>query len=165
MNKKIAGLSLALILLGATASFAASARAEGAVVQSASGSGEFVTDSGLFRTFAFSALKYADGSVRGEAEVRNPEAGTLRHFQVDCLSIRGGNLAIASGIVTSAEDPALVGHPAIFAVQDNGQGAGSGPDQVSQGVYVDQPFTCETAPTPLALSVLVPIDTGNIQVQ
>jgi hypothetical protein len=61
--------------------------------------------------------------------------------------------------------PNLAGHPAIFAVQDNGQGVGAVPDRVSNGVYADQPFTCETAPTALALSVLVPIVAGNVQVR
>jgi hypothetical protein len=128
MNKRIVGLTLALVLVGAAVSFAPSAAAEGSLVQSATGSGNFVTSSGFFRTFAFSVLKYSDGSVQGEAEVKNPVVGTLRHFQVDCLSVRAGNLAIVSGIVTSAEDPSLVGAPAIFAAQDNGEGAGSIPD-------------------------------------
>jgi hypothetical protein len=165
MNKRIVGLTLALVLVGAAVSFAPSAAAEGSLVQSATGSGNFVTSSGFFRTFAFSALKYSDGSVQGEAEVKNPVVGTLRHFQVDCLSVRAGNLAIVSGIVTSAEDPSLVGAPAIFAAQDNGEGAGSIPDQVSFGVFLNTGYTCETAPNALALSLLVPIDAGNVQVQ
>jgi len=165
MNKRTVGLILTLALLGAAVSFAPSAAAEGSVVQSAAGSGNFVTSSGFFRTFAFNALKYSDGGVQGEAEVKNPVAGTLRHFQVDCLSVRAGNLAIVSGVVTSAEDPSLVGAPAIFAAQDNGEGAGSTPDQVSFGVFLNTGYTCDTAPTALALSVLVPIDAGNVQVQ
>jgi hypothetical protein len=165
MKKTIIGQSFALILLGVIAGFAPSAGADEAVVQSATGSGELAVDSGGFRTFAFSAVTYSDGSVRGEAEVRNPDAGTLRHFRIDCLSVRNGNLAIASGVVTSAEDPALVGVPAIFAAQDNGEGGASIPDQVSRGVYLNTGLTCTTAPTPLALSVLVPIDGGNVQVR
>jgi hypothetical protein len=141
------------------------AGADEGVVQSTTGSGNFFTTSGPLREFAFTVIEFSDGSVRGEAQVRNPALGTLRHFRLDCLSIRNGNLAIASGTVTSAETPSLVGAPAIFAVQDNGQGAGSDPDQVSDGVYVNRPFTCDTAPTALALSLLVPIDAGNVQVR
>jgi hypothetical protein len=165
MSKTITGLSAALTLLCLAASFAPSVGAEEGVVQSATGAGNFFTTSGFLREFAFTAREYSDGSVQGEAQVRNPVLGTLRHFQLDCLSIRDGNLAIASGTVTSAENPSLVGAPAIFAVQDNGQGARSEPDQVSEGVYVNRPFNCDTAPTALALSLLVPIDAGNVQVR
>jgi hypothetical protein len=165
MSTKIAGLALTVGLLAATAVFAGSVRADGGVTHSSTGAGNFFTTSGFLRTFAFSAIEYGDGSVSGEAEVRNPALGTLRHFRIDCLSIRDGNLAIASGTVTSAEDPNLVGESAIFVAQDNSQGADSAPDQVSDGVYLNRPFNCHTAPTTLALSVLVPIDAGNIQIR
>ena len=165
MSKKVIGLSVALTLLCLAATLAPAASPREVSMQSATGAGNFFTSSGFLREFAFTVLKYSDGSVQGEAQVRNPALGTLRHFQLDCLSIRNGNLAIASGTVTSAENPALIGAPAIFAVQDNGQGANSEPDQVSDGVYLNRPFTCETAPTALALSVLVPIDAGNVQVR
>jgi hypothetical protein len=164
MNRKTVALGLALTLLGAATALAPSAGAGDAVAESATGSGQFMTSAGM-RTFAFTALRASDGTVQGEAQVRNPVLGTLRHFQIDCLSVRNGNLAIASGTVTSAEDPSLVGHPAIFVVQDNGQGASAAPDQVSNGVFVDRPVTCDTAPTALALSVLVPIDAGNVQIR
>jgi hypothetical protein len=163
MKKKIVGLSLALALVGAGAMVGPPAGAEGAVVHSATGGGNFFTLDGHLRTFAFTVREDADGSVDGQAQVRNPLLGTLRHFQLDCLSIRG-NLAIASGKVTSAEDPTLVGAPAIFAVQDNGQGATDLPDQVTDGVYVNRPFTCDSAPTSLAESLLTPIDAGNVQI-
>lgn len=165
MNKRIAGLSLALVL-GAVgvAWFATSVGADDGVVQSATGSGQFLLDDGSLRTFAFTAVEHSDGSVTGEAEVKNRDLGTRRHLAIDCLSIRNGTLAIASGVVTEADDPSLIGHPAIFAAQDNGQGAAANADQVSQAVYTDQPFNCDTAPTRLALSVLVPIDDGNVQV-
>jgi hypothetical protein len=165
MSKKILGLSVALTLLSFAATFAPAASAREVSMQSATEAGNFFTSSGFLREFAFTVVKFSDGSVQGEAQVRNPALGTLRHFQLDCLSIRNGNLAIASGTVTSAENPALVGAPAIFAVQDNGQGARSERDQVSEGIYLNRPFTCETAPTALALSVLVPIDARNVQVR
>jgi hypothetical protein len=165
MSRKITGLSVALTLLCFAATFAPAASSREVSMQSATGAGNFFTSSGYLREFAFTVVKYSDGSVRGEAQVRNPVLGTLRHFELDCLSIRNGNLAIASGTVTSAENPALVGAPAIFAVQDNGQGANSEPDQVSEGVYLNRPFTCDTAPTAVARSVLVPIDAGNVQVR
>jgi hypothetical protein len=164
MKKRIVGLSLALVLVGAGGMVPPPAGAEGAIVHSATGAGNFFTQDGHLRTFAFTVLEHADGSVDGQAQVRNPLLGTLRHFQLDCLSIRG-NLAVASGTVTSAENPSLVGAPAVFAVQDNGQGASAPPDQVSPGVDVNRPFTCNTVPTSLALSVLRPIDAGNIQIR
>src|SRR5204862_381027 len=83
----------------------------------------------------FSAVKYSDGSVSGEAEVRNPVLGTLRHFLLDCLNVFPGNnaspIAVASGVVTSAEDRDLVGRSANFAVQDNGEGTDSPPDHTT----------------------------------
>jgi hypothetical protein len=163
-TKVIRSFTVTLALLCLAAIFTLSAGAGGGVVQSANGSGNFFTTSGFLREFAFTVRQYSDGSVEGEAQVRNPALGTLRHFQLDCLSIRNGNLAIASGTVTSAENPSLIGAPAIFVAQDNGQGAGSKPDQVSDGVYVNRAFTCQTVPTALALSVLVPIDAGNVQI-
>jgi hypothetical protein len=165
MSKTIIGLSAALTLLCFAATFAPAASSRELSMQSATGAGNFFTTSGFLREFAFTVREYGDGSVQGEAQVRNPVLGTLRHFELDCLSIRDGNLAIASGTVTAAENPSLVGLPAIFVVQDNGQGSRSEPDQVSEGVHVNRPFTCDTAPTAHALSLLVPIDSGNVRVQ
>lgn len=170
MNRRIGGLSLALVLLAVGVALSApTVGADEGFVQSATGSGQFRLDDGSLRTFAFTAIEHGDGSVTGEAEVKNRDLGTRRHFSIDCLSIRNSSLAIVSGVVTEADDPSLVGHPAIFAAQDNGQGADASPDQVSQAVYIDypspdHPLTCDTAPTRLALSVLVPIDDGNVQV-
>jgi hypothetical protein len=175
VNRQHIGLALALVVFVA-ASFASSAGADGGVVQSASGSGERVLSGAEhgFRTFAFSAIKYSDGSVLGEAEVRNPVLGTLRHFQLDCLNVlpgdpvHAGPIAVLSGVVTSAENPDLIGRHAVFAVQDNGEG-GSDPDRTTLGVNLNlatcTDFTDEGSLTKVFPRGLLPIDAGNIQIQ
>ena len=114
MNKKTAGLSPGLSACSGLRPSSGTYHpgADRAIVHSATGAGNFFTLDGHLRTFAFTVREHADGSVDGQAQVKNPLLGTLRHFQLDCLSVRG-NLAIASGTVTSAEDPSLVGAPAI----------------------------------------------------
>jgi len=174
MNSKLIGIALGLSLFVAATS-ASPAGAEEAVVQSASGSGERVLSGAEhgFRTFAFGVVKYSDGSVTGEAEVRNPVLGTLRHFQLDCLNVFPGNsgspIAVASGVVTAAEDDALLGRPAVFAVQDNGEGADAPPDRTTLGVNLSPApctaFTTEDSLTAVFPRGLLDIDAGGIQVR
>jgi hypothetical protein len=171
ISTRLVGLSVAVILLVA-ASFSGSAGAE-AVAQSATGGGRQLTGAGFgFRTFAFAAVKYNDGSVSGQAEVRNPVVGSLRHVQLDCLNVFPGNngspIAVASGVLTSAEDPALVGRRGIFAVQDNGEGADP-LDRMTLGVNLN-PATCTGFTNEDSLRSVFPrglfdIDAGDIQVQ
>jgi hypothetical protein len=89
----------------ATAPLIAPPSAAGTVAQSASGSGqfEFTSDGGLtgLRTFAFEASKSSDGSVIGEAEVKNRATEVTFHIRIDCLHLIG-NVAVASGAVTAA---------------------------------------------------------------
>jgi len=106
------------------------------VVQSATGSGqfEFTSDAGLtaLRTFAFEASKSSDGTVTGQAQVKNRATGQTLHIQIDCLNVIG-DIAILSGTATSATGPGNSdGDAEIFGVQDNGQGATAGPDQLTR---------------------------------
>jgi hypothetical protein len=134
MNKKIAGLALALGLLGAAGSFTPSVGAEGPIIESATGSGQVILRSGFFRTFSFGVTKSADGTVNGQAQidVHDPDnAIPDLHADLDCLNVIG-NIAIASGPVTNTNDAGsgFLGWTEIFAVQDNGEGTNAAPDRI-----------------------------------
>ena len=107
------------------------------VVESVSGSGSFIvsTQEGDWRTFGFTARRYADGTVEGEWErVRRLDgdaAGTSAHGFVTCFTVIG-NEAWVGGIATGgiyAEPP---NNGIAFRVQDNGEGANAaGRDRMS----------------------------------
>jgi hypothetical protein len=105
------------------------------VVQSATGSGQFeFTNAGVtaLRTFAFEAAKSSDGTVTGQAQVKNRATGQTLHIQIDCLNVIG-NIAVLSGTATSATGPGNSdGDAEIFGVQDNGRGATAGHDKVTR---------------------------------
>ena len=82
------------------------------------------------RTFAFTALRAADGSVRGEWQL--VAGATILHGDIDCLTIEPGGLsARISGIVSSAKFATfLPGTAFAMEIFDNGNG-GSGDADVS----------------------------------
>lgn len=134
------------------------------VVASASGSGHMVR-SGFFRTFSFTAQKYADGTSNGQLQLRSPEFDVVVHLRIDCLRVVD-NDAHMSGFITftSNTDEAFVGEHNRLVVQDNGEGPNAPPDMVS-GIPAnpgnENPETCET-------NTLVPnriVQHGNIRVQ
>jgi hypothetical protein len=139
-------LRLALATFGAAAVFAATpdgaravtgpATTSGPVARSATGSGhfEFTADDGLtaLRSFAFDATAARDGTVTGQAQVNNRATGAKLHIRIDCLNVIG-NVAVASGIATSATGPEnAAGDTEIFGVEDNGQGADAAPDRITR---------------------------------
>src|SRR5438128_347274 len=63
----------------------------------ASGHGNLTVSDGL-RTFSFSAVQHADGTVTGNAELKSRGPGFQDHYQIDCLKVEG-NTAIMSGPV------------------------------------------------------------------
>lgn len=78
--------------------------------------------------------------------------------------------AIGLVVVTSAENPALVGRPGIFAAQDNGEGTNEPSDRMTLGVQVPlNSVACTGFATETALLSQFPlglfdITSGNIQV-
>jgi len=74
------------------------------IVASASGSGHMVRN-GFFRTFTFSAQKHADGTSRGQLQLRSPEFDVVVHLNIDCLRVVG-NRAHLSGVITYTSNPA-----------------------------------------------------------
>ena len=141
----------------------------------ARGEGTQVTGNSVaIRTFSFNAVTHSDGLVTGEAHVVNPAIGSDRHFALDCVNVfpgdNGSPIAVASGVVTSAENPALVGRPGIFAAQDNGEGTNEPLDRMTLGVQVlVDPVACTGFATETALLSqfpfgIVDIKSGNIQI-
>ena len=138
----------------------------GPVVQSATGAGQF-TIAGELRTFSFTALKDADGTVQGQYELFSRVSGTRIHGDVLCLSVVGNHVWVG-GSQDQSSNP--VGFPAGlengFQAVDNGQGANDPPDQLSL-MFVDgapgfaQAYCDAQADAP----PLNPIEEGNIQVR
>jgi len=152
--------ALALTVIGAPTA----AGESNAVVASATGSGHMVRN-GFYRTFSFSARKYADGTSTGQLQLRSPEFNVVVHLAIDCLRVVG-NRAHMSGVIThtSNTDEAFVGEHNRLVVEDNGEGPSPPPDMVS-GIPANpgntNPETCET-------NTLVPnriVENGNVQVR
>jgi hypothetical protein len=168
MKGKITVLSVLLTSILAAVVVASSASAEN-VAQSATGSGqlEFTTDGvTALRTFAFEATKASDGSVTGEAQIDNRSVPGRLHIQIDCLNVIG-NIAVISGTITSSTEAGVpAGASSIFGVQDNGEGAGSAPDQITQQ-FANSGLACtDITPSNVGLFtyLLRDVETGNIQV-
>ena len=90
---------------------------------------------------AFTASKYANGSVSGHFDYIQEAGGETVRFAVDvtCMNVYGGNRAKIGGIVTQSTDPTIaVGSYGWFQVFDNGEGANGSPDQSSLVGFGDQ---------------------------
>ena len=121
-----------------------------------------VRPDGTFRSFSFSARKYADGTVDGELQLNSRGFDVFVHIKIDCLRVVG-NDAFMSGTITNSNNPLFEGRSVIFNVEDNGEGANSLPDRISlvgiapAGVQIN----CNSN---IVLQT-VPIEEGNIQVK
>jgi len=154
------------------------------VVLSASGSGHANLDGG-WRTFSFTAQKRADGTTTGQIQFRNRGNGTASHGEIFCLNTVGeGIYAIAARGTNRLEGgdpgpfpplpPAVLPDDwgMLFAVRDNGEGAGAAPDQFSQTANTTLFFAGLGCTNPAALgftpavveSLMSPVEAGNIQV-
>jgi hypothetical protein len=94
------------------------------VVASATGSGH-VTQNAALRTFSFSARERADGTDRGQAQLRNRGAGNVPiHVRITCLNVVG-DVAHMTGFVSrirTETPPNFVKNSKVaFSVEDNGQ--------------------------------------------
>jgi opacity protein-like surface antigen len=145
-----------VLVLAAMCAQAASA----ATVASARGAGQ-IHFGNSHEFVSFDASLQDDGTATGSAVFHSVSAGVRGHIDVNCLNVIG-NFAIVSGVITSSNDPGIVGDEAAFAVQDNGEGHGAPPDLMSLvNIYeVGVGPDCHV----LAEYDLVPLDSGNIQV-
>ncbi|UCC73172.1 MAG: hypothetical protein JSV86_00995 [Gemmatimonadota bacterium] len=144
---------------------------KGLVVESVTGSGHrpAVEQEGDWRTFSFTAYRYADGTVDGQWErIRRREPGapkeTKSHGVVTCFTIVG-NEAWFGGFATKGiySDPPTNG--VRWRVKDNGHAGMAEPDQISlQEVYKypqAPPWHCATTPDDLELN---DIGAGDIHI-
>jgi hypothetical protein len=175
VKRNVARLMLfgALLLAGLLAQSAPAARG-GPVVGAATGSGHMVRPDGTFRSFSFSARRYADGRVKGQLQLNSRSFDVHVHIAIDCLRIEG-NTAHMSGRITHTSDPeqAEIGELNRVVVVDNGEGHGV-IDQVSRipenPGNADQ-RTCLHPPgmasdeDPTGLLPLRDVHRGNVQVR
>jgi hypothetical protein len=142
MNRKT--FQLSLLLLAAVVMLASLLTAPAAAGRnpSASGHGNRIS-LGELRTFSFTAVEHADGTVTGEAEVFNRGWPVIAHWKIDCLQFVGENRAIASGAITHSDDPVVeVGRIAVFGVEDNGEGENAPPDRITTVPDYAPPKSC-----------------------
>jgi hypothetical protein len=137
----------------------------GPVVQSATGAGHF-TVGGDLRTFSFTALKYADGTVQGQYELFSRSAGTRIHGDVVCLSVVGNHAWVGGSQDHSIDDVAFPpGLENGFQTVDNGEGTSDPPDQLSL-MFINAPagFAQAYCDAQADAPPLNDIEGGNIQV-
>jgi hypothetical protein len=141
------------------------------VVESVTGSGSRVVteQQGDWRTFSFTARRYADGTVKGQWErIRRPDgnaADSKSRGVVTCFTIVG-NEAWLGGYATRGLWSDFPYKEVRWRVKDIGQGRGNPPDQISlQGIGRDLGTAagfCANRPTGLELH---DIEAGNIDIR
>jgi hypothetical protein len=161
-----------LVLVGVIAAGVMAAASSAASSQQSAG-GQGTLDNGA-RKFSFSAKTYADGSVKGQAELHNSAFTGANgnspynlHVDISCMKVVG-NVAIFGGTVKKTNDPSLV-DAVYFSVQDNAE-PGKGVDKISRVFFFDgdptttgDPQLCQlVTPTDFPLET---IESGNIQVR
>jgi hypothetical protein len=163
MKTRVALVFLVTAAAIATAVAGSAMASSNAVVASTTGAGTS-TFGGELRTFSFSARKYSDGSVRGQAQLVNRAQDRVFHMKLDCL-VASGNAAYVSGTVTHSSIPSDVGTIWDFKVVDNGEGANASPDQLTLAYIFSPQLPCTNGFVQSFLDgALFPIDHGNIQV-
>jgi hypothetical protein len=157
---------------------AATASAEGQLAR-ASGHGHMRTNAdgipdpeGELRTFSFTVGSFQDGTVLGQAQLKNRASGLRVHVDVDCMIVID-NIAVMSGVISHTNElsPAFTeGASVFFAVRDHGEGAHNPHDEITQ-MFVAAPFPIPdlcllvvATDGPPPDEILFPIEGGNIQV-
>jgi len=177
MNRKTFQLSLRLLAAAVMLTSLLTSPAAARGNPTASGHANLTAGVGQTRTFSFTAVKDADGTVTGQGEVNNPSFPIRVHWKIDCIKFEGGNRVIASGPVTQSSDPGTiaVGRITVFGVEDNGEGKNAPLDRITTIPDYAPPKSCNEFSFDGAglrddtLGVVVrtlrPIEAGNIQVQ
>jgi hypothetical protein len=165
MSRAVLTAGALAVLLILAASAGAQTQPGAATAQSASGFGQ--VHLGLpFRNFAFSATKHEDGTVTGQAQLQRRDLGVYVHVDIDCLTTFG-DIAVMSGVVARTNSPFLpVGFSQLLAVEDNGEGPGAAPDQITM-VFDGLGIACTDLPPDPAIHApfLFPVEHGQIQVR
>lgn len=147
------------------------------VVHSATGAGhqddvDAATGEVFNRTFAFSAVQFADGTAQGNAQIESRKFDLVIHMRIDCLHVLpDGRTARLSGVVTRTSRPfadAPVGEVHRFSVQDNGE-PGRGVDKFSGVPPNPLARECDDAdfgaPEPSRVAPSRTVERGEIQVR
>lgn len=167
LTLSVLSAAIPLAILAASAPGAANP-----VVHSATGAGhqddlDAATGEVFNRTFAFSAVQYADGTATGNAQIESRKFDLVVHIRIDCLHVLAdGKTARLSGIVTRTSRPfpdAPVGGVARFTVQDNGE-PGAGVDKFSGVPANPQERVCGDE-TDAGVPPTRTVDRGEIQVR
>ena len=158
--------AVAVVLMLVGTAVAKAPAASHAVVGSATGSGHMVRPDGTFRSFSFSARKYADGTSKGELQLNSRSFDVVVHIKIDCLRVVG-NVAHMSGRITRVSNPdeGEVGELNRVEVRDNGEGGNAPPDQISTipaNPGDADPTTCVDPPTNATIRT---VQRGNVQVR
>jgi hypothetical protein len=140
----------------------------GDVVASATGSAHRIRPlpDGELWVLTFSARKFADGRVNGEAHVDRHDLGVSWSIDVTCLSVVG-NTAWIGGIMRNSKGGLPVdGAISYFYVIDNGEGDNAAVDRASavrvNDVAGEDIAFCSSRPLLLPAS---DIAHGNVQVR
>jgi hypothetical protein len=136
----------------------------------AGGQGAFMDGPGSQRTFSLDAHAEPGGEA-GHAELFSRAQGVRFNILFDCVRYDPTTrILLLGGAVTNTNGAGpRVGDRMVTAVQDNGQGAGAGPDEIT-GVLPAEllPFTCQDFPmqyVPVIVEPeLRPISHGDIHV-
>lgn len=136
------------------------------VVSSATGSGHMVQSDGTFRSFSFTARKYADGTSKGDLRLKRPGFDVVVHIEIDCLRVVW-NVAHMSGRISRVDNPdeGEVGELTRVEVRDNGEDGKAPPDQISTipaNPGDADPTTCIDPPTNTTIGT---IQGGNVRVR
>jgi hypothetical protein len=166
MKGMIRRMSLLVVVVVAAMALPEPAAGGAANVQSVTGSGHFAftSDAGVtaLRTFALEARRSSDGTVTGQAQVKNRATGQTVHVEIDCLNVIG-DIAVLSGTATSARGPENAdGDAEIFGVEDNP----GGPDRVTR-LFGKSGFVCtDITPANVGLYtyLLTDVEQGSIQI-
>lgn len=177
MNTRKRGASLRLLAAAVMFTGSLTTVAAAAGNPFAGGHGNVIS-TGELRTFSFAVVRNADGTVTGNADVKNRGLGVRLHIEIDCLRFEAENRAIMSGLITQSSNPALVvpGRIAVFGVEDNGEGGAAPTDRITTIIDYAYPKSCieftfvgdslrDVANLGVSVRALIPILSGNIQVQ
>ena len=144
MRKSMTGLGIVLMI--ALVLPAMAGPLEPLTSMKVTGGGWYESYEGIKWTKAFTARMDSFGTVKGEWEARSPAPGPgTWHAKVRLVETgifangsQAGKIgALVVGVVTSADDPSMVGDTECMLLVDNGQGKNAAPDQIMGGYNGD----------------------------
>jgi hypothetical protein len=163
---RFATAAVATLAIVVGAAVADAPAASQSVVASATGSGHMVRPDGTFRSFSFSARRFADGTSEGQLQLNSRSFDVVVHIRIDCLRVVG-NVAHMSGRISRVSNPeeGEVGELNRVEVRDNGEGRDAPPDQVSTIPANPGDADATTCADPPTNPTIRTVQRGNVQVR